>query len=95
MPGVAQVAIWGERIPQRHIQVDPKKLAEHDVTLRQVMDAGADAVESGLMQYTDGAVVGTGGFIEEGGQRFNIRNVQPIVDPEQIGKYRSSNATAK
>ncbi len=86
VPGVAQVAIWGERIPQRHIQVDPKKLAEHDVTLRQVMDAGADAVESGLMQYTDGAVVGTGGFIEEGGQRFNIRNVQPIVDPEQIGK---------
>ena len=46
---VAQVAIWGERIPQRHIQVDPKKLAEHDVTLRQVMDAGADAVEAGLM----------------------------------------------
>ena len=86
VPGVAQVAIWGERIPQRHIQVDPKKLAEHDVTLRQVMDAGADAVESGLMQYTDGAVVGTGGFIEEGGQRFNIRHVQPIVDPEQIGK---------
>ncbi|HTF40677.1 MAG TPA: efflux RND transporter permease subunit, partial [Propionibacteriaceae bacterium] len=86
VPGVAQVAIWGERIPQRHIQVDPKKLAEHDVTLRQVMDAGADAVEAGLMQYTDGAVVGTGGFIEEGGQRFNIRNVQPIVDPEQIGK---------
>ncbi|HJQ88035.1 MAG TPA: efflux RND transporter permease subunit, partial [Propionibacteriaceae bacterium] len=86
VPGVAQVAIWGEHLPQRHIQVDPKKLAEHDVTLRQVMDAGADAVESGLMQYTDGAVVGTGGFIEEGGQRFNIRHVQPIVDPEQIGK---------
>ena len=86
VPGVAQVAIYGERIPQRHIQVDPKKLAEHDVTLRQVMDAGANAVESGLMQYTDGAVVGTGGFIEEGGQRFNIRHVQPIVDPEQIGK---------
>jgi CzcA family heavy metal efflux pump len=86
VPGVAQVAIYGERIPQRHIQVDPKKLAEHNVTLRQVMDAGADAVEAGLMQYTDGAVVGTGGFIEEGGQRFNIRHVQPIVDPEQIGK---------
>ena len=86
VPGVAQAAIYGERIPQRHIQLDPKKLAEHDVTLRQVMDAGADAVEAGLMQYTDGAVVGTGGFIEERGQRFNIRHVQPIVDPEQIGK---------
>jgi CzcA family heavy metal efflux pump len=86
VPGVAQAAIYGERIPQRHIQLDPKKLAEHDVTLRQVMDAGADAVEAGLMQYTDGAVVGTGGFIEEGGQRLNIRHVQPIVNPEQIGK---------
>jgi CzcA family heavy metal efflux pump len=86
VPGVAQVALYGERIPQRHIQVDPKKLAEHDVTLRQVMDAGADAVEAGLMQYTDGAVVGTGGFIEEGDKRYNIRHVQPIVDPEQIGK---------
>ena len=25
--GVAQVAIWGERLPQRHVQVDPEKLA--------------------------------------------------------------------
>jgi CzcA family heavy metal efflux pump len=86
VPGVAQVAIYGERIPQRHIQLDPEKLAEHNVTLRQVMDAGSDAVEAGLMQYTDGAVVGTGGFIEENGQRFNIRHVQPIVNPEQIAK---------
>jgi CzcA family heavy metal efflux pump len=86
VPGVAQVAIYGERIPQRHIQLDPQKLAEHDVTLRQVMDAGSNAVEAGLMQYTDGAVVGTGGFIEENGQRFNIRHVQPIVEPEQIAQ---------
>ena len=27
VPGVAQVAIWGERLPQRHVQVDPAKLA--------------------------------------------------------------------
>ncbi|HEX3199615.1 MAG TPA: efflux RND transporter permease subunit, partial [Propionibacteriaceae bacterium] len=86
VPGVAQVAIWGERIPQRHIQLDPKKLAEHDVTLRQVMDTASDAVEAGLLQYTDGAVVGTGGFVEAGGQRLNIRHVQPIVGPEQLGK---------
>src|ERR687889_1505822 len=26
VPGVAQVAIWGERLPQRHVQVDPKLL---------------------------------------------------------------------
>src|SRR5215217_3384256 len=82
VPGVAQVAIWGERVPQRHIQVDPQKLAEHDVTLRQVMDTASDSVEAGLLQYTDGAV----GFVEADGQRFNIRHVQPIVGPEQLGK---------
>lgn len=85
VPGVAQVAIWGERLPQRHVQVDPEKLAAHNVTLQQVMDAAADAVEAGLLKYSDGAVVGTGGFVEEGGQRLDIRHVQPITGPAQLG----------
>ena len=66
VPGVAQVAIWGERLPQRHVQVDPAKLAEHDVTLQQVMDTAADALDAGLLRYSDGAVIGTGGFVESG-----------------------------
>ena len=86
VPGVAQVAIWGERLPQRHVQVDPQKLTEHDVTLQEVMDASADALEAGLLQYSDGAVVGTGGFIEAGGERLNVRHVQPILAPEQLGQ---------
>jgi CzcA family heavy metal efflux pump len=86
VPGVAQVAIWGERLPQRHIQVDPAKMAAQDVTLQQVMDAGSDAVEAGLLRYSDGAVVGTGGFVESNGQRLSIRHVQPIVSPEQLGQ---------
>ncbi len=85
VPGVAQVAIWGERLPQRHVQVDPQKLAQHDVTLQQVMDAGADALDAGLLKYSDGAVVGTGGFVETAGQRYDVRLVQPIVGPEQLG----------
>ena len=86
VPGVAQVAIWGERLPQRHVQVDPDKLAQHDVSLQQVMDAAADALDAGLLRYSSGAVVGTGGFIESGGQRLNVRHVQPIVGPEQLAK---------
>ena len=86
VPGVAQVAIWGERLPQRHIQVDPKKLAEQDVTLQNVMDAAADSVEAGLLRYSDGAVVGTGGFVETSGQRFNVRHVQPIFEPDHLGQ---------
>jgi CzcA family heavy metal efflux pump len=85
VPGVAQVAIWGERLPQRHVQVDPAKLAEHDVPLQRVMDVAADALDAGLLRYSDGAVVGTGGFIEADGQRLNIRHVQPIIGPEELG----------
>ena len=36
VPGVAQVAIWGERLPQRHVQVDPAKLKSQ----RRVAAAG-------------------------------------------------------
>jgi CzcA family heavy metal efflux pump len=86
VPGVAQVAIWGERLPQRHVQVDPQKLAAHDVTLQQTMDAAADALDAGLLRYSDGAVVGTGGFVETAGQRLNIRHVQPITGPEQLAQ---------
>ncbi len=85
VPGVAQVAIYGERLPQRHVQVDPARLAEHDVTLQEVMTAGSDALDAGLLRYSDGAVVGTGGFVE-GEQRLNVRHVQPILGPEQLGK---------
>src|SRR5215218_10712801 len=38
VPGVAQVAIWGERLKQRHVQVNPSKLAENDVPLQRVMN---------------------------------------------------------
>ena len=86
VPGVAQVAIWGERLPQRHVQVDPAKMARNDVTLQQVMDATADSLDAGLLRYSDGAVVGTGGFVESGGTRYNIRHVQPITGPEQLSQ---------
>ncbi|HKF87908.1 MAG TPA: efflux RND transporter permease subunit [Propionibacteriaceae bacterium] len=86
VPGVAQVAIWGERLPQRHVQVDPAKMAAQDVTLQQVMDTSADALDAGLLRYSDGAVVGTGGFIESGDQRLSIRHVQPITGPRELSQ---------
>ncbi len=92
VPGVAQVAIWGERLPQRHVQVDPAKMAEHDVTLQQVMDTSADALDAGLLRYSDGAVVGTGGFVESGDQRLNIRHVQPITGPAAAGSGTGAGA---
>jgi CzcA family heavy metal efflux pump len=86
VPGVAQVAIWGERLQQRHVQVDPEKLVRYGVPLQRVMNVTADALDAGLLQYSDGAVVGTGGFVEDGGRRLNVRTVQPLVDARELGE---------
>src|SRR5919112_4299968 len=86
VPGVAQVAIWGERLPQRHVQVDPKLLDRYDVPLQAVMDSTADALDAGLLRYSEGAVIGTGGFVSQGGERLSIRHVQPILCPDELGE---------
>ena len=82
--GVAAVDIYGERLQQRHVQVVPAKLAANGVSLERVMEASADAVDAGVLQFTESFAVGTGGFVEAGGQRMNVRHVQPIVGPEQL-----------
>jgi CzcA family heavy metal efflux pump len=86
VPGVAQVNIFGERLDQRHVQVDPAKLAKNGVSLTRVMETTSEALDAGVLQYADSFVVGTGGFVESNGQRLNIRNVQPIQSAEDLGK---------
>ena len=86
VPGVAQVAIWGERLPQRHVQVDPALLGKYDITLDTVMGATGDALDAGLLRYSEGSVIGTGGWVETADQRLNIRNVQPIFGPDDLAK---------
>ena len=86
IPGVANIAIWGERLQMLQIQVDPERLAENGVTLRQVMKTAADALDSGLLPYSEGAVVGTGGFVDTPNQRLYIRHVLPIVSPETLAE---------
>jgi len=86
VPGVANIAIWGERLKMYQVQVDPKRLQANGVTLDQVMKTTADALDSGLLRYSNGAVVGTGGWIESPNQRIGIRHVQPIVSPDDLSK---------
>src|SRR5688500_18257718 len=52
VPGVAQVAIWGQRPQQRHMQVDQAKLALYDIPLGRVMDVTADSLDAGLLRYS-------------------------------------------
>src|SRR4029450_4540995 len=86
VPGVAQVLIYGERLKQRHVQVNPRILAENGVSLNQGMETTSNALDGGGLACEEAFTVGQGGFIESNGQRMNVRNVQPIVSETDLAK---------
>jgi CzcA family heavy metal efflux pump len=86
VPGVANVAIWGERLHMLQVQVDPERLKRHQVSLDDVMEVTADALDAGILRYSDGAVIGTGGFIDTPNQRLGVRHVLPIATPDDLAK---------
>jgi CzcA family heavy metal efflux pump len=86
VPGVANAPIWGERIKMPQVQVDLERMRAHNVSLNEVMDVTADALDVGLLQYSEGSVIGTGGFIDTPDQRLGIRSVLPVITPEKLGE---------
>ncbi len=85
VPGVANVAIWGERIEMLVVQADPERMQRHGVSLNQVMDVAADALDVGIIFSSEGHNVGTGGWVETPNQRIPIRHVLPLVyDPHEV-----------
>jgi CzcA family heavy metal efflux pump len=86
VPGVAQVLIYGERLKQRHVQVNPRVLAENGISLNQVMETTSNALDAGVLAFEEAFTVGQGGFVESNGQRMNVRNLQPIVSEKDLAK---------
>ena len=77
VPGVANVPIWGERLDMLQVQADPNGSTEQKVTLEQVMTVTSDALDAGLLQFSQGHFIGRGGWIEARQQRLGVRHVQP------------------
>ncbi|MGQ0685510.1 efflux RND transporter permease subunit [Bradyrhizobium sp.] len=86
VPGVANVAIWGEQLKMLQVLVDPKRMAAADVTLDQVQEAVSDALDVGLLRYSRGAHIGTGGFVETPNQRFQLVFAGAGVTPETLAR---------
>jgi hypothetical protein len=80
VPGVANVALWNERLQMMQVQVDPTAMQQRNVSLDQVMQATADAVDSGLLRFSSGSVIGTGGMVETPNQRLSVRNGKGLKD---------------
>lgn len=84
VPGVANVAIWGERIELLSVNTDPAKLAEYGVPIDEVFQVISDALDVGLVHYSTGSTVGTGGVLETPNQQLPIRNVSPVITAEAL-----------
>jgi CzcA family heavy metal efflux pump len=79
VPGVANVAIWGERLEMLNVNVVPELMKKHNISLKEVMEATSEALDVGLFQFVDGHHIGSGGWIETQNQRIQIRHVLPLV----------------
>src|SRR5688572_21999818 len=86
VPGVANVAIWGQRERQLQVQVDPIRLRERGVSLDQIVDTTGNALAVSPLTFLEASTPGTGGFIDTPNQRLGIRHVLPIVTPDDLAQ---------
>ena len=75
IPGVANVAIWGQRDRQIQVLVDPDNLRAHNVTLDDVVRASRDAVSPAA-----------GGFIDTPNQRLALTHLSAVVGAEDLAR---------
>jgi CzcA family heavy metal efflux pump len=75
VPGVANVAIWGQRDTQFQVLIDPDRLRANGVSLDQVTKA-----------VTDASAIAGGGFMDTANQRLAVRHRSPIDTPEDLGR---------
>jgi CzcA family heavy metal efflux pump len=73
IPGVANVAIWGQRDRQFQVLVNPDNLRAHNVTLDDVVRTTREAVSPGA-----------GGFIDTPNQRLAVTHVSSVARAEDL-----------
>jgi Cu/Ag efflux pump CusA len=88
VPGVANVAIWGQQDRQLQIQVKPETLRKNDVTLLQVVETAGNALWVSPLTFIEASTPGTGGFIDTPNQRLGVMHRSPVTNAEDLAKVR-------
>ena len=92
VPGVANVAIWGQRDRQLQVQVDPKRMQDQNVSLLQVLETTGNALWVSSLTFIEASTPGTGGFIDTAQQRLGVRHISPIVTSDTLAQVPIENA---
>ena len=75
VPGVANVAVWGQRDRQLQVLVDPDRLRAAGVSLREIRAAAGDAV-----------LVGGGGFVDTPNQRLAVQQSSTVQSAAELSQ---------
>ena len=86
VPGVANVAIWGQRLRQMHVHIDPNRLHDAKVMQEDIIAAAGDALWVSPLTFLKGSAPGTGGWIDNRNQRLGVQHSMPIESPEDMAK---------
>jgi CzcA family heavy metal efflux pump len=86
VPGVANVAIWGQRERQLQVQVDPARLQDRGVSLSRVVKTAGNALWVSPLSFVEASTPGTGGFIDTPNQRLGIQHILPITTPADLAQ---------
>lgn len=86
VPGVANVAIWGQRERQLQVHVDPERLSQHGLPLSQVIRTTGNALWVSPLSFLQASTPGSGGFVESPNQRMGIQHILPITTPQALSQ---------
>ena len=86
VPGVANVAIWGNRDRQLQVLIDPAKLKENNLSMLKILETTGNALWVSSLSFLEASTPGTGGFIDTPQQRLGIWHLSPLVSAEDLAR---------
>src|SRR5689334_16439945 len=86
VPGVANVAIWGQRERQLQVQVEPQKLLAADVTLHQAVESPGNAMWVSPLTCLQASSPGRAGSGATPLPRLEVRHLFPLSTAADLAK---------
>jgi Cu/Ag efflux pump CusA len=93
VPGVSNVAVWGDRDRQLQVQIDPERLRARGVTQSQIIQTAGNALWISPLTFLEASFPGSGGWIDGPQQRLEVRHVLPLSTPQDLARVMVQGAS--